>query len=263
MIIKKMDSKEKEIAELEALLKTRLTPRQRFAMERELKAIRTGVSGEKDSAYYINFYFGNSKNWAVIHDLRLEHEGQVAQIDHLLMNRVLDVYVLESKNFSYKLKITPEGEFQTYYGNEYIGIPSPVEQNKRHIYLLDLFLRDHDILPKRIGVSMRPKFYSLILVSPKSVISRPPEKKFDASSVIKADTLRTRIDQEVDKGNPLANLATISKICSSSTLMETAKGLARFHTPGKINFKARLKRIDPGTLRNSETSGWGRRCVFE
>ena len=37
MIIKKMDSKEQEIAELEALLKTRLTPRQRFAMERELK----------------------------------------------------------------------------------------------------------------------------------------------------------------------------------------------------------------------------------
>jgi hypothetical protein len=185
MIIKKMDSKEEEIAELTALLKGKLTSYQRFSMERELRAIRAGVSGEKDSAYYIGFYFGRSKNWAVIHDLRLEHKGQVAQIDHLLINRFFDMYVLELKSYAWKLKITPEGEFQTYYDKEYIGIPSPVEQNKRHIYLLDLFLRDHDILPKRVGVPIRPKFYSLILVSPKSVISRPPEKRFDTNSVIK------------------------------------------------------------------------------
>lgn len=241
MILKKMDSKQEEIAELTALLKGRLISYQRFLIERELKAIRSGVSGEKDSAYYIDFYFGDSRNWAVIHDLRLEHKGQVAQIDHLLINRFFDMYVLESKNFSYKLKITPEGEFQTYYGKEYIGIPSPIEQNKRHIHILDLFLKHHDILPKRIGISIRPKFKNLILVSPKSIITRPPEKKFDTGSVIKADTLRTRIDLEVGKGkNPLADLATLSKTCSSATLMKTARTLAGFHKPKKIDFRARF-----------------------
>jgi hypothetical protein len=123
MIIRKMDSKEEEIAELEALLKGKLTLRQRFSLERELKAIRAGVSGEKDSAYYIDYYFGPSKNWAVIHDLRLEHKGQVAQID---------------------------------------------------------------------------------------------------------------------KRNPLADLVTISKVCSSSTLMETARALAGFHTPKRVNFRTRF-----------------------
>jgi hypothetical protein len=241
MIIKRMDSKQEEIAELTALLKGRLTSYQRFLIERELKTIRSGVSGEKDSAYYIDFYFKNSRNWAVIHDLRLEHNGQVAQIDHLLINRLFDIYVLESKNYSYKLKISPEGEFQAYYGKEYIGIPSPIEQNKRHIHLLNLFLKHHDILPKRIGISIKPRFKSLILVSPKCIISRPPEKKFDTSSVIKADTLRTKIDQEVDKGkNPLANLATISKTCSSATLMETARTLAGFHRPKKIDYRAKF-----------------------
>jgi hypothetical protein len=240
MIIKKMDSREEEIAELTVLLKGRLTSRQRFLMERELKATRAGVSGEKDSAYHIDFYFRNSKNWAVIHDLRLEHKGQVAQIDHQLINRFFDMYVLESKSYAWKLKIIPEGEFQTYYDKEYIGIPSPVEQNKRHIYLLDLFLRDRDILPKRVGVPIRPKFCSLILVSPKSIISRPPEKRFDTSSVIKADTLRTRIDQQVDKINLLADLVTISKVCSSSTLMETARALAGFHMPKRVNLRAKF-----------------------
>ena len=241
MIIKKMDSKQEEITELTALLKGRLTSNQRFVIERELKTIKSGVSGEKGSAYYIDFYFENSKNWAVIHDLRLEHRGKVAQIDHLLINRFFDMYVLESKNYSHRLKITPEGEFQIYYGKEYIGIPSPIEQNKRHIHLLGLFLKHHNILPKRVGISIRPRFKNLILVSPKSVITRPPKKKFDTGSVIKADTLRTRIDLEVGKGkNPLADLATLSKTCSSATLMDTARSLARFHRPKRIDFRARF-----------------------
>jgi hypothetical protein len=57
MIIKKMDSKQEEIAELTALLGSKLPPYQRVLIERELRAIRSGVSGEKDSAYYIDFYF--------------------------------------------------------------------------------------------------------------------------------------------------------------------------------------------------------------
>jgi len=47
MIIKKMDSKQEEIAELTALLKGKLIPYQRSLIERELKTIRSGVSGEK------------------------------------------------------------------------------------------------------------------------------------------------------------------------------------------------------------------------
>jgi hypothetical protein len=248
MIIKKMDSKQEEMAELTALLRGKLIPYQRFLIERELRTIKSGVSSEKDSGYYIDFYFGDSRNWAVIHDLRLEHQGKVAQIDHLLINRFFDIYVLESKNYSYKLKITPEGEFQTYYGKEYIGIPSPIEQNKRHIHLLDLFLKHHDILPKRVGITIRPRFKNLILVSPKSIIRRPLKKKFDTGSVIKADTLRTRIDQEVDKGmNPFADLATLSKICTSSTLMKTARKLAGFHQPKKTDFRAKFGVITKGT----------------
>jgi hypothetical protein len=99
----------------------------------------------------------------------------------------------------------------------------------------------HDILPKRIGISIRPRFKNIILVAPKSIIVRPPEKKFDTSSVIKADTLRTKIDQEVEKWDPLTDIATISKFCPSATLMETGRILARFHTrPKKVDFRARL-----------------------
>ena len=101
MIIKKMDSKREELDEITSLLKGRLSPYQRFLLEREARSIKNGAQGEEDSAYYIDFYFGNSRNWTVIHDLRLEHQGQSAQIDHILINRFFDFYILESKNYTY------------------------------------------------------------------------------------------------------------------------------------------------------------------
>jgi hypothetical protein len=240
MIIKTMDSKQDEILELSSLLKEDLTPNQRFHIERELKTMKNGVHGEEDSAYYIDFYFGESKNWAVIHDLRIEYEDQVAQIDHILINRMFDMYILESKNYSYKITITPEGEFQAYSGKQYYGVPSPIEQNKRHIRLLERFLKAREILPKRMGISIVPRLKSLILISPKSIISRPPEKRFDTGMVIKADTLRTKIDNEVEKISPIASVISISKVSSSATIEEVARRLVRYHRPHRMDFRARF-----------------------
>ena len=69
--------------ELESLLKLPLNTKQRFLVERELKIMKAGERGEQDSAYFLDFAYGNSENWALIHDLRIEWQGRVAQIDHL------------------------------------------------------------------------------------------------------------------------------------------------------------------------------------
>ena len=115
MIFKRRNSKIEEIEELKQLLSCDLTEKQRFSVERELNAINKGASGEDDSAYYLNFYYGKSKNWAIIHDLRIELEGIVAQIDHILINRIFDFYILESKSYKNGIKITENGEFEAYY----------------------------------------------------------------------------------------------------------------------------------------------------
>jgi hypothetical protein len=253
MIIKKMDSKLQEIEDLSSLLKEDITPNQRFLIERELKAMRKGVHGEEDSAYYIDFYLGNSKNWAIIHDLRIEYEGQIAQIDHILINRLFDLYVLESKNYSYGIKITSEGEFQAHYGRRYIGIPSPIEQNKRHIHLLERFLKGNEVLPKRIGITIWPRFKSFVLLSPKAVITRPPSNKLDTSMVIKADTLQTRLDEEINKLNPLTDIGCIGKISSSSMIEETANRLVSYHKPSTIDFKAKFGISDKVSAKPEES----------
>jgi|MTBAKMStandDraft_1061839.scaffolds.fasta_scaffold03189_4 hypothetical protein len=235
-----MDSKQEEIEQLSSLLKGDIAPNQRFLIERELKAVKNGAHGEKDAAYYIDFYYGKSKNWAIIHDLRIEYEDQVAQIDHILINRLFDMYVLESKNYSYRIKITQEGEFQAYYGKQFFGIPSPIEQNKRHIHLLGHFLKTSEILPKRIGITIRPKFKNFILFSPKVVITRPTGKTLDTSMIIKADALKTKLDEEVDKVNPISDLTSMGKISSFSTVEEMANKLASFHKPIKLDFRAKF-----------------------
>ncbi|MGD9579199.1 MAG: nuclease-related domain-containing protein, partial [Syntrophorhabdus sp.] len=178
MIIKEMDSKSGEKEQLRELLKGQLSEKQRFLVVRQLRNIEAGERGEKDSAYFVDFYFGKSKNWAVIHDLRIEHNGQVAQIDHLVMNRFMDIYVLETKNFHYGLKITPEGEFLVHDGKKYFAIESPIEQNERHIFLLSKAIDHYNIMPTRLGVVIPPRFVSYVLVSPTSRIIRPSQSKF-------------------------------------------------------------------------------------
>lgn len=236
MIVKRTDPKNAEITELTALIQQAQTPEQKFLIERELRAMKTGIQGEEDSAYYIDFYFENSKNWAVIHDLRIEHEGSVAQIDHLLINRLFEVYVLESKNFSYEVVINENGEFTLKSCNQAFGIPSPIEQNKRHIFLLEKFIAAKNIAARRLGIPIIPRFKSLILMAPKSVITRPDTKHFDTECVIKADGLRTKIDQNANKFTPVYDLSIISNLSTLKSVAEFAERLQSFHSKSRINY---------------------------
>src|SRR3546814_16740198 len=77
---------------------------------KELRNRRAGLKGERDSAYLIDFDYAISPNWAVIHDLRLEHGSRSAQIDHLLINRWRDVYELETKPSHDGIKLHAAGE---------------------------------------------------------------------------------------------------------------------------------------------------------
>jgi hypothetical protein len=102
MIFKEKDSIADQLQELETALQQPLADRDRQRLEKELALRRAGLKGEEEAAYHINFHLKNNPNWAVIHDLRLEWNRRVAQIDHLLISRLLEIYVVESKSFRTK-----------------------------------------------------------------------------------------------------------------------------------------------------------------
>ena len=240
MIIKERDSRTNDIRELTRLLSCDITNKQRFLLEREINAIKKGESGENDSAYYINFYYGSSNKWIVIHDLRVEVNGNTAQIDHILINRFFDIYILESKNYKYGIKITENGEFEAYYGKQYIGIPSPIEQNNRHISLISELIKKHELLPKRMSVTIKPRFLNYVLISPNAVIKRPNLNKFDSSHIIKADTLQSVINENADNINAIDGLSSVIKLVSFPTIEHFGRKLASFHRPAAINWERKF-----------------------
>ncbi len=237
MILKKKNSINASLRQLKEITKLPNLPKAKLSqVEKEIKLLRSGNKGEQDSAYFIDFYFKNSRNWAVIHDLRLEFHGLVAQIDHLLINRKFDFYVLETKHYANGIKVTERGEFLVFSQNKYRVIASPVEQNKRHIKVLSNLLKKEKILPTRLGLPIQLNFLPYILVSPQSRIIRPSAKKFNTDIVIKSDKLYQQTQDNINDSSLLSDIGAVMKIISSQSLMDVARKIISYHQPIEINY---------------------------
>lgn len=240
VLIKNIDERSNDIGVLDALLqRTDISSKTRGQIARELNFIKAGVRGERETAYELKSY-ETSANWAVIHDVRFEYEGAVAQIDHILINRLLEFYVLESKHFSEGVAINDHGEFTMFFGGKPIGIPSPIEQNKRHISVLKKIIREKVALPSRIGVELRPSFYGYVVVSKRARIGRPRCKIDGVDSVVKADQIASILEAGVNDDSLLGGVFKLSKLVSSETLKELAANVASLHKPKDYDWEAKF-----------------------
>ena len=248
MLLKSPDPKESAVAELERLLAAAPGDR-RARIEQELRIFRAGLKGERDAAYLIDFDFKDHAFYGVIHDLRLEVNGRVAQIDHLLIHRSLECYVLETKAFKSGLKITDEGEFLRWHDarKSFEGMPSPLAQNERHIAVLrDAFSQIE--MPTRLGFRLSPTFHSYVLVSPEARIDR--SDRFDSSRVIKADALRQTIIKKVDEESVLGTLGQMAKFISAESLEAIGRQLVALHRPASVDWAAKFGLADAPPTRS-------------
>ena len=72
MLIKSADDKSKDLVILQSFLtRPDLTIDAKKRIEQEIKNINAGLKGEREAAYEMNFHYETSKNWALIHDLRI------------------------------------------------------------------------------------------------------------------------------------------------------------------------------------------------
>jgi Nuclease-related domain len=219
MIFKAKDSISDQLQELEAALQQPLPAQHRKRVEKELAQRRAGLKGENETAYHINFHLEKHPNWAVIHDLRIEWNGRVAQIDHLLMSRLMEIYVVESKSFRTKVRYA-NGGWERLNFNHWEGIPCPVEQNERHIAVLKDLINDLGLAPSRLGLTISPAFNNIVVVQPScSIIGN---YKGDAR-IYRLDSLVRKIRTE----EPAA--LDVFKIISTETLYGFAAKLVAFH----------------------------------
>src|ERR1043165_2404738 len=208
------------------------------------------TAGLETASYHIDFHLKDHPNWAVIHDLRLEYNGRIAQIDHLLIDCFLEVYVVESKNFKTKVRCK-NGGWERIVGKYWEGIASPVEQNNNHIIVLKDLIKTEKLSPTRLGVSLSPTFFNAVLVNPScSIVGSIPE----GVRVFQMDRLVIEIRRE-DPSH-----LSVLKMVSSETLADFALRLVDFHRPFAVasdssNLNAIAQKIEAPTKTAKLCSG--------
>jgi hypothetical protein len=108
--------------------------------------------------------------------------------------------VCESKSFAEGVSINDHGEWLRWCNGRSEGIPSPSEQNHRHIRLLQRVFDDGLALrPRRFGFApMKPRLKSLVLCSDSAKIIRPRRRVDGLEEVIKAEQLKAKLIDAFD-----------------------------------------------------------------
>jgi hypothetical protein len=149
--------------------------------------------------------------------------------------------VLESKNFTYGIKITGDGEFLIYDGNRYQLIESPLDENRKQVEVLESVLCENEIIPKKMGITVKPKIKSYMLLSPQSLVDRPPKSVFDSSMVITGDLLIKTLKKQTKKAKRILNrFVGASKEIKKDPLLWIACRLSSLHKPIKEDYEQKF-----------------------
>ena len=238
MIIKDRDPAENAVEQLTDLLSLDLSAAKKFLIERELKRLSPQKNGSHSPAHFINFYCEECPDWAIIHDLKIESNGFAVHIDHLLINKYLDLHLFESRNYNDNIKITANGEFLVFDGNQYQAVNSPLEENEKRIQVLADLLVENKILPKKMGIALKPRISSYVLVHPAVNVIRPPEAVYDTNSVVSADYLTKTLLRQLERlKKTFLRIKSLPKAFKADTLAKVAARLAAMNKPNLIDYR--------------------------
>lgn len=232
MIIKHADDRTGDIEALAALLERRdLTQAQRQAIQSDFWKHKAGAAGERSVAFEIDERLRDPKNYMVIHDLRVVHGEDTAQIDHLIVNRFCQVFVLETKSIKNGLRWNAQGEFETTvrFGGSFqkVGIPSPLHQNARHCRVLKRLFHDKVVDITRISTAfLQPDVRGLVVVPNHVHVDRRVPLQ-GAELVMKAEAIWDKILKDGEVGF----LRFLGGTVSAASLEAFARALAARHTP--------------------------------
>lgn len=232
MIYKDSDNKMPVVAILQRMLAL-ASPDKKPLLERELRMMRAGILSEREAIGLIDIYLKDSTRTAVVHDLRLvSHDGQTAQIDHLLIHRSRRFYLLDTRHFSHGLKITEDGDFLRWAeeNKRYEPMPSPLAAQARQVSVL------RDAL-EPFGLDDAP-VDTLVLLAPNARIDRP--RRFDSTRVIKADQFMERLNNGMDNAPAMATLGNLYRTRMSESIGDIAHKLIALHRPSAADTMTRF-----------------------
>lgn len=178
--------------------------------------VSAGSNHEMDVAYYLRREFAETPDILVLNDIRVEHAGEKAQIDHLILHPK-GFLVIESKSICGELKVNAEGEWSRSYKEQWMGIPSPIRQAEIQRALLRDWLnvnreRFFDKLPvigRTLGI-VGFDWQVLCAVSSNAILHRESMPKDISEQVIKAEFIAVKV-KEITAGSGFLNAFVTSK----------------------------------------------------
>ncbi len=90
-------------------------------------------------AHYLDRHFGAHRSVHVLHDVRIEFEGDRAQMDHVVLHPY-GAAIVQSKSVSTSVRINAAGEWERSWSGRWQGMPDPVLQGERQGLLLKRLL---------------------------------------------------------------------------------------------------------------------------
>ena len=167
---------------------------------------KAGRRTENQMAHYLKRKFGEDvPDVFVFNDLRLERQGEVAQIDHLVLHKY-GLVLIESKSVTGTIEVTKVNgqlEFNRIHGRKRTGMPSPIKQVERQKKLLRELLNDHnEDLRNTTLLGMRhkdfPKYYFRVFVaiSDHGIIKR---RYCNPKELMKADNVTDEIEEIINQ----------------------------------------------------------------
>ena len=167
--------------------------------------VKAGIKQEQDVAFFLKRAFGDSPNIMVFNDLKLHHQGENAQIDHLVLYPYGFV-LIESKSITGHVKVNQHSEWQRSYQGNWSGMRSPIKQVELQQQLLRKLLHEHkqNILPKMLFGKVQQGFGgrcwdNICAISSNAIIDRGDMPTDIEKLVVKSEFV-------VDKLNQIMNL---------------------------------------------------------
>lgn len=158
-----------------------------------------GDRQEQDVAFYLRRAFKDDENILVLNDYRFAHNGETAQIDHLIMHRA-GFIVIESKSIYGEVKVNHLGEWSRSYKGDWRGMPSPIRQAELQMTLLRDFLGANVecFLGKMLGLQMQVRHREwnvLCTVSSSCILHRKGMPSALSNQVVKSEFIADEVQK--------------------------------------------------------------------
>lgn len=218
------------------------------------KFLKAGLNAEKQMAFYLQREFKDNENVLVLNGIRLESNGDTAQIDHLIIHKY-GMVIIESKSVYGTIEINEHNEWHR--AGSAIGMRSPIEQAKMQATFLKKYLGKSKLKPSQ-GI-IESLFHDatfenvhidvLVAISDTGIIQRPKNTSDD--NIYKADMITGKVKEIIDDYKSRDTLFSFDSNSVPMTLCaddrkEIAKYLVKSHTPLTVkNSKSKLPAHTP------------------